>query len=449
MAAMTNSGVTELQGPIAYITGEYPRATDTFIQREVHGLRRHGLDVRTYSVRRTNIEHLVGPEQREEAAQTFYVLPAAQSPLNLLRCHVQAIWSRPASYFASLLLAVRTSPPGLPAFIYQLFYFLEAIVLADDMKRQGVIHLHNHIATASCTVAMLASKASGIPFSFTMHGPDIFFEPIRWRIDEKMAQASFVACISDFCRSQAMIFADQEHWHKLHIVHCGIEPARYQSSARFETKRTSSTAPCELLFVGRLAGVKGVPVLFEALRSLRASSSQVHLTLIGDGPERKALEEKARTMGLQECVTFAGYQSQAEVAQALSKTDIFVLPSFAEGVPVVLMEALASSVPVITSRIAGIPELVEDQVNGLLIPPGDPGALADAIQELASNADVREQYGQAGRAKVQEQYNIEHETKWLAHLLTSYLAKAESLPVRPGAPKLATKFTKIPDAIGT
>ncbi|MEM6500029.1 MAG: glycosyltransferase family 4 protein [Pseudomonadota bacterium] len=235
----------------------------------------------------------------------------------------------------------------------------------------------------------------------------------------------------------------------MHIVHCGIEPDRYHAREPRSSPPSSSTSPCKLLFVGRLAGVKGVPVLFEALRSLRASTPEIHLTLIGDGPERAALEDKARVMGLQGSVTFAGYQSQAEVAEALSDTDIFVLPSFAEGVPVVLMEALASAVPVITSRIAGVPELVQDKVNGLLVPPGDPRALSDAIQKLAATPDLRKQYGQAGQAKVQEQYNVEHESKWLAHLFMSYLAEAERLPVRPDASEFAPKFTKIPGVIGT
>ncbi len=438
-------------GPIAYLSGEYPRSTDTFIQREVSGLRRHGLKIRTYSIRRAGPQHIVGPEQEQEAASTFFILEAALSPINLLRSHAKAIWRSPARYLSGLRLAIRTAPPGFRAFIYQLFYFMEAVVLADDMQRNGVVHLHNHIATASCTVAMLASKVSGIPYSFTMHGPDIFFEPIRWRIDEKIAQASFVVCISDFCRSQGMIFADKQHWNKMHIVHCGVEPERYVSPVlKREQSNTDSGNHCHLLFVGRLAAVKGIPVLFEALHQLRSASLNLRLTLIGDGPERAQLEREARNLGLASSITFAGYRSQAEVAAALHETDIFVLPSFAEGVPVVLMEALASAVPVITSRIAGIPELVEDKVNGLLVPPGDAASLARAIQTLANDPEARTAFGKAGRSKVHQHYSVNLETQWLAQLFNSYLAQSEPLPVRPAAATMNAQTQNIAQhVIGT
>src|SRR5690606_27838716 len=200
--------------------------TDTFIQREVAALRDHGLVVETYSVRRTGAEHHVGQEQRAEAARTFHILEATANPLVTLRAHVSAL-RHPGRYLRALWLAWRTAPVGIRGHIYNLIYFAEAEVLAHHMRARGVVHLHNHIAKASCTVAMLASTVSGIPYSFTMHGPDIFFEPIHWRLDEKIARAAFVACISHFCRSQGMIFSDPAHWERLHIVHCGVDPSLY------------------------------------------------------------------------------------------------------------------------------------------------------------------------------------------------------------------------------
>jgi glycosyltransferase involved in cell wall biosynthesis len=268
-----------------------------------------------------------------------------------------------------------------------------------------VDHLHNHIAKASCTVAMLASELSGIPYSFTIHGPDIFFEPNHWRIDEKAARASFVACISDFCRSQLMCFAGQEHWDRFHIIHCGVDPSRYS---------LSDHTGQELLFVGRLAAVKGLPVLLEALRDL---SEGWHLTVIGDGPDRAALERQAQGMN----VDFVGYKSQAEVAEALSRTDVFVLPSFAEGVPVVLMEAMASGVPVVTTQIAGVPELVRDDA-GRLVPPGDAAALAGALQGTLSDAEHRKAMGQQGRMIVDTNFNIGAEATRLSALFCGYHA---------------------------
>jgi glycosyltransferase involved in cell wall biosynthesis len=387
---------------LAYLTGEYPRASDTFIQREVAALRALGHEVETCSIRTTGAEHLVGPEQRAEHASTFKVLDACKSPLRLARAHLR--WMRrPARYLRALKLAWQTAPKGIKGRAYNLIYFLEAGVLADQLANAGVQHLHNHIAKASCTVAMLASELSNIPYSFTIHGPDIFFEPHHWRIDEKAARASFVACISDFCRSQLMSFAAQDHWDRFHIIHCGVDPARYAPAPHHGK---------ELLFVGRLAAVKGMPVLLEALRDL---PGDWHLTVIGDGPDRSALEAQAKGLP----VDFVGYKSQAEVAEALAKTDLFVLPSFAEGVPVVLMEAMASGVPVIATQIAGIPELVRVG-SGVLVPPGDSTALQRAIDTALADPEARRAMGQQGRTIVDADFNIAHEAARLSALFTGY-----------------------------
>ena len=396
-----------MTGPrIAYLTGEYPRATDTFIQREVAGLRALGLEVLTCSVRRTGREHHVGPEQREEAARTFHLLEATSNPLRLAAAHGQALLRAPGRYLRALALAWRTAPAGWRGHLYNLIYFAEAAVLARHLRSEGVGHLHNHIAKSSCTVAMLASEMSGIPFSFTLHGPDIFYEPFRWRLDEKIARARFVACISHFCRSQAMAFSDRRHWGKLHIVHCAVDPARYRKGAR---------EGAHALFVGRLAAVKGVPVLLEAMAALGEEAPR--LTLIGDGPERAALEADAQRLGLSGRVTFAGYRSQDEVAEALAATDLFILPSFAEGLPVVLMEALAAECCAIATRIAGIPELIEDGVTGRLVAPGDAEGLAAAIREALADSEGRAAMGRAGRARVEDSFNIAREPARLAALI--------------------------------
>jgi glycosyltransferase involved in cell wall biosynthesis len=404
---------------IAYLTGEYPRATDTFIQREVAALRTHGHEVMTYSIRKTGVEHLVGDEQRREAARTFYVLRHAKSLGRLAKSHLGWITRRPSNYWRGLKLAFETSPGGLKALAYQLFYFAEAGVLADDMRRRGVRHLHNHIAKSSCSVAMLASEISGIPFSFTLHGPDIFFAPDHWRLDKKIEKASFVACISHFCRSQAMSFSPTQAWRKLHIVHCGVEPERYAGDTAGGKK---------LLFVGRLAAVKGMPILLDALKRL---PKDISLTVIGDGPDRAALEEQAAPF--RERVQFLGYQSQTEVAEALKAHDVFVLPSFAEGVPVVLMEAMAAARPVITTRIAGVPELVEHGVSGTLVPPGDVDALSDAIHSVTQDIELQKKMGRAGRAKVEAEYRAFDEAKWLSDLIESYQRpdRCAALTLRP------------------
>ncbi|ETX27781.1 glycosyltransferase [Roseivivax isoporae] len=407
---------------LGYLTGEYPRASDTFIQREVAGLRALGHVVETCTVRRTGPEHLVGPEQRSEQAGTFHVLEAARRPARLARAHLR--WMRrPGRYLRALALAWRTAPEGWRGALWQAFYFAEAGVLADHLARRGVSHLHNHIAEASCTVAMLASALSGIPYSFTIHGPGIFFAPERWRIDEKAARAAFVACISDYARAQLMCFAAPEHWGRLHVVHCGVTPDIYAGGPRGRG--------ADLLFVGRLARVKGVALLLRAVAALAERVPDLHLTLIGDGPDRAGLEAEARALGIAERCTFLGYRGQAEVAEALGHADLFVLPSFAEGVPVVLMEAMAAGLPVVTTRIAGVPELVEDGVSGLLVAPGDAGRLADALARLLADPGERARMGAAGRARVAAEHDAAIEAARLAALFEGYAAGRRDLQKRP------------------
>ncbi|MCK0151694.1 glycosyltransferase [Marivita sp. S6314] len=407
---------------IAYLTGEYPRASDTFIQREVANLRALGHEVLTCSIRTTGAEHLVGPEQRDEHARTFKVLDTVKTPATTLRAHLR--WMKtPGRYLSALGLAWKTAPKGIKGRLYNLIYFVEAGVLADKLDREGVTHLHNHIAKASCTVAMLVGALSGIRWSFTIHGPDIFFEPHHWRIDEKAARASFVACISHFCRSQLMCFADAVHWDRFHIVHCGVDPSRYATPPA----HTGKTA----LFVGRLAGVKGVPILIDAIARLATTHPDLTLRLVGDGPDRAALEAEVRDRGLTDRVTFLGYKSQAEVAGELAQADVFVLPSFAEGVPVVLMEAMAAQVPVITTRTAGVPELVEDHVSGRVVPPGDVEAFTAALDDVLTDGNLRRAYGAAGRAKVVADYDAAAEARWLSELFCAYANTAPSPGLRP------------------
>ncbi len=396
---------------IAYLTGEYPRATDTFIQREIAGLRKLGLEVFTSSIRRTGSEHLVGDEQRLEQAATFHVLETARNPLKLLKAHLRQLRDSPAHYVRALRLAISTAPAGLKGLLFNLFYFGEAGLFAEKMREWDVDHLHNHIATSSCTVAMLASELTGTPYSFTLHGPDIFFEPKRWRLDEKIAKARFVSCISHFCRSQAMMFSDPSHWQKLHIVHCGVEPERYASMTKAPGQRS-------LLFVGRLAAVKGLPVLLDAMRSL--SDTGVTLQVIGDGPDRKALEALSQEYDLTDRVTFLGYRSQSEVSELLANADALVLPSFAEGVPVVLMEAMAAARPVIATQVAGVSELVETGISGLLCPPGDAQAMASAIRHVVEDTKAAERMGEAGRAAVISEFNADIEAARLVTLLDGY-----------------------------
>ena len=419
--------LSPLPGPVAYLTGEYPRATDTFIQREVAALRDLGVTVLTFTVRPTDPRHHVGPEQRAEAAATVAVQPLAKNPRTLVASHWACLRRSPLRYLRGLWLGLRTAPPGLRNLLWQLFYIAEAGVLADRLHRAGVFHLHNHFGNSSCSVAMIASAMGGVPYSYTLHGPMELFEPMHWRIDVKIARAAFVACISHFARSQGMLFADPAHWERMHIVHCGVDPSLYAPAPRPE-----GVAPV-LLFVGRLAAIKGLLVLLDAVAALRPRYPDLQLVLVGDGPDRARLEARAAEPDLAGAVRFTGYRAQAEVADDLAACDVFVLPSFAEGVPVVLMEAMAARRPVVATRVAGVAELVEDGASGLLVPPGDPVALTAAIDRLLADASLRGRMGTAGRAVVEAGFVAHDEAARLLRLMQAWRCGAPRPGLRPGA----------------
>jgi glycosyltransferase involved in cell wall biosynthesis len=388
--------------PIAYLTGMYPKVSHTFILREIAALRDLGAEVLPCSVRRPPPDELRGPEVEVECARTFFLLQAARNPLRLAGAHLRIILATPRLWGRAAKLAWATRPPGFKAGLWQLFYLAEAGVLARYLQERGVGHLHNHLGDASGTIALLAATMAGIPFSYTAHGPDLFFAPMHWRIDIKTAEAKFVASISHFCRSQLMLFSDPAHWYKLAIVRCGVEPARYGRNPRKAFGE-------HVLFVGRLAAVKGVPLLLEAFARVRVDHPEARLTLVGDGPERASLEARAKALGLQDAVDFAGYRTQEEVAAFLEAADMLVLPSFAEGLPVVLMEALASRIPAIATPVAGVSELVQDGATGLLVPPGDIDGLTDALDRLLSDPDLCRRLGEAGCRAVGERHDVARE----------------------------------------
>lgn len=398
---------------IAYMTGEYLRVSPfVFIYREISALRRAGMHVETMTVRGVSDAECVSPEQKSERDSTYVLVPF--SIVALAKAHGRLKMTSPGRYLRALRLAWSTRQAGLKGFLYQLAYFLEAGLVAERMRQRQLIHLHNHLGASSCTVAMLAAELGGFTFSCSLHGPDIFFEPYRWRLDAKLRRALFVCCISHFCRSQAMIWTPPERWDRLHIIHCGVEPDW------FEPRHHDGTGK-RLIFVGRLAAVKGIPVLLDAIAQLRDRHPDIELVLAGDGPDRAWIENEARESGIQNHVRITGYLSQDRVREELRSSDVFVMASFAEGVPVVLMEAMASGLPVVATRIAGIAELVDDGESGFLTSPGDVDALVARVDLLLGDAALRNRMGAAGRAKVESDFDSGREGAKLKQVFESAL----------------------------
>jgi colanic acid/amylovoran biosynthesis glycosyltransferase len=393
-----------VDSPIGYLVSRYPAVSHTFVLHEVAALRERGVAIHTFSIRRAHREHLLTAADRAAAETTTAILPP--SPRHFLRAHLAALTAAPAAYLRTLLRAIRRGESDLRAVLWQCFYFAESIVLWSHCAERAIRHVHVHLANPAADVALLAADfgsrtgREGVrSWSFTMHGPTEFSDVRRHRLAEKVADARFVVCISDFARSQLMAVSDPRDWPKLTVVHCGIDTDGLAVAGGRES------AGLRVVCVGRLVPEKGQAVLVEAIARLREEGVEADLTLVGDGPGRRTLEEQVRRHALAPAVTFTGAVSHADVKRRLAAADVFCLASFAEGVPVVLMEAMGSGLPVVTTRVMGIPELVSDGIDGILVRPGRADELADALRELA-DPGRRAELGGAARAKVEREFSL-------------------------------------------
>jgi colanic acid/amylovoran biosynthesis glycosyltransferase len=398
---------------IAYITSIYARASDTFIRNEVVALRRRGHTVHTYSIRKAEEDQHVSDEVRREQASTDYILSHGAAPL--LRAFAATAVGAPGALLRAARLAWAIRVPGLRGSVLALAYLVEAAYLARSLRARGVQLLHNHIAENSATVAMLASSLSGIPFSMTVHGPGIFYNPQKWSLATKIARSAFTVCITSFCKSQCMVFADQRDFDKLHVVRCSVTEEFTNVAA------LPIPAAPRLVCVGRLCPEKGMLLLVQAVARHIAAGGRCELRFIGDGPSRKPIEQLIEAHGLQQSVRLLGWQGSDVVRSEIEASRALVLPSFAEGLPIVIMEALALGRPVVTSRIAGIPELVRDGDNGWLVAAGSVDELVAAIGAVsAADPDALAAMGRRGAQAVRTMHDLETEIGKLEQLMAAH-----------------------------
>jgi glycosyltransferase involved in cell wall biosynthesis len=401
---------------LAYLTNQYGRASDTFIRQEVRQLRKRGHTVRTFSIRRPEPEHSVGDEVREEQAGTEYVLEAGALRLALALLGAGA--RHPARMVRALACAWRTAAPGARGLLWQAFYLLEAAQLARRLEALGIEHVHNHIGMNSASVCMLAAVLADVSWSMTVHGPHDFVEPLRWALPEKMRAAAFTVFVAEFGRSQGMWLTPPELWPKLHVVRCGLD-----ETFRERTPTPIPAAP-RLLFVGRLSPEKGVLLLIDAAARLRSQGVPIELTLIGDGPARGGVEQAVARAGLADAVRLLGWCDSERVRQELLASRALVLPSFAEGLPIVLLEALALERPVVSTHVAGIPELVRTGESGFLVAPGSVEELAAAMRAvIEASPETLAELGRRGAARVAERHDAAENARPLEALLQAAVAE--------------------------
>jgi len=403
---------TRGSGPIAYVNQFFPLLTETFVYREVLALRRLGLEIVPFSLRRPP-EGKLAHEVRELAEECCYGIPFDWPWL--LAGHMRYLVRRPFTYLRALAFVLTRPGNSLRTRGLTLIHFLLAGGMAREMERRGVVHVHAHFAINAATIALVAGRLLGIPFSFTAH--NLLFTQ-KMLLPEKVREAHFVAAISEYTRRYAIDSVPAvDVAGRIHVVHCGIE-------ASTSTPRTAPREPGlpRVLFVAQLAERKGVTVLIEACRILKERGQAFHCLVLGDGRERAVATELVTGHGLGEHVELGGAIHQEELYAHLDRADVFALPCVTaadgdvDGIPVSLMEAMARSVPVVSTTVSGIPELIEDGKGGLLIPPRDPDALADALQRLFGDPELRARLGNEGRLKVREAFDIDRSAARLAEL---------------------------------
>ena len=375
---------------VAYLISEYPAHSHTFIRREIEALRARGLVILPISVRRGRCG------DGEEVPSIL----GTSLPQALFRAS-HMLLTRPWRGAQTWVLAQRHRALGFRGLVWAQFHFVEALVLAAMLNRAGANRLHSHFANSGATVGMLAANLLQKPWSLTLHGISETDPPAGSLLQAKIERADFVACASWFMRAQGMRVVGPEHWPKMHVVRCGVDLARLSSAVQ-----PQPNAPIRFVTVGRIAAEKGYPGLLEGLKAVIDAGIDAELTIIGDGPLRKTLEREILSRGLQERVLMRGALPEDEAIGAIAASDIFVLASLMEGLPVVLMEAMALSKPVIAACVAGIPELVRENENGLLFRPGDWSHLSVLMLSLARDPILRMRLSGGSRQRIENEYDI-------------------------------------------
>jgi glycosyltransferase involved in cell wall biosynthesis len=423
---------------VAYLTGRYPGISHTFIMREVRALRALGVTVDTFSVWPTDSSLLLARADREEHQATVTLLPLRPWPT--ARAHLGALVGHPRRYLSTARQALALRRPGLRGWVLSVTWMLESIALWAHCRGRDIRHLHVHLNGTAPAVALLlvhfangdrADEPDRWTWSMTVHGPSEFYDTLGERLAEKVRASSFVVCISDFCRSQLMGLVEERYWSKLHVVHCGVDhsvfaPPAPTASKQADSGERSAPGPLRVLNVGRLVPVKGHALLIRSIAELRALGVDATLTVIGDGPVRAELECLIGELELEAQVNLLGAIGQDEIVAHYQQADVFCMASFAEGVPVVLMEAMAQEMPVVAPAIMGIPELVEDRVSGMLVRPARADELTRALRELAQTPSLAGELGRRGREKVVEEFAIERCARQLLDIFGEYLTSGRS-----------------------
>jgi colanic acid/amylovoran biosynthesis glycosyltransferase len=382
---------------IAYLMNTYPLTSTTFIRREIESLEAMGLEIQRFGVRKWD-DKLVDPLDIADQARTQYLLSG--NTINLFTSFFIVLFSNPIGFIKAVNLWIKVCRNSIHISFKHFAYFLQAAYFYRLCKQNNLTHVHTHFSTNATTVAMIAKEMGGASYSFTAHGPDEFVDPTALSMRLKVQHAAFVVAISNYCRVQLVRFSSYEYWDKIIISHCGLHVEDFVPNYEFDAENQS------LVCVGRLCPQKAQLLFPPALAQLKDEFPNMKVHFIGDGESRAALETAIDKHNVRSMVVLHGWKANTEVREMLSKSRALLLPSFAEGLPVVIMESLALGRPVISTYIAGIPELV-DETCGWMIPAGSIDDIAAAIRmALKTSPSTLTKMGKEGRKRIEAQHNL-------------------------------------------
>ena len=407
---------------IAYLTTRYPSVSHTFIRRELHAIERCGHDVLRLAIRPPETPPIDAIDS-EEMSRTIHF--TTQPLLRIATAVAITLICRPWSAIRAAGRALRMGWHSERGVLRNLAYLIEAAFFLRVLERHGVQHVHVHFGTNPATVAYLIRTLKGPGYSFTVHGPAEFDSPRSLQLGRKQADAKFVIAITNYCAAQLRRWSEPHQWNKIHVVRCGLDDVFLGSPPPIDPQSRT------LLCIGRLCEQKGQALLVRAFASLVEDHPDARLVLAGDGPMRPDIEKLIARHKLAGRVTITGWINGQQVRELLGRARAFVLPSFAEGLPIVLMEAMALGRPVITTYVAGIPELVQHNRTGWLIPAGDAVALTRAIRRvLECPHSLLQEMGMRGHRRVQRLHDVARQASRLDSLFNRYMRNGHMSPVR-------------------
>jgi len=393
---------------IAYLINQYPKVSHSFIRREIIALESLGVTIKRFSVRKIGDE-LVDDEDKKELLKTRFILELGIK--GLLFYLLRVILFQPLNFIKALILTFKIGYRSERGVMVNLIYLVEACVLSFWLKQEQIRHIHAHFGTNSTTVAMLTSLLGNISYSFTIHGPEEFDKPDAIALSEKIKRATFVVTISNYGKSQVYRWCEYQDWQKVHVIHCGLDEKFIQAEI------TPIPSENHLVCVGRLCPQKGQLLLLDAIARLKQKGIICQLTLVGDGELRQEIEKLAEKLHIKSQINITGWASSEEVKMKINEAKLMVIPSFAEGLPVVIMESFALGRPVISTYVAGIPELVVENESGWLCFAGDVESLTEKLEKaLSLSPEKLNQIGIISKKKVKYNHDIEIEAKKLKNL---------------------------------